>query len=176
MLCIFIVSATCIGKQEPALAQTYRQLADQVGLLSLEVGRANGLSDDAFAALGKLTLSHDGCDAKELHQHRGFTAEIREILSANHQGGDLLRNGWSAANATIALSRRCIIVERQMEKRQQKQRPQPVASQGDPIGFTPCSARSGMPVLGRNLNAPTSTACLYVQRHVTACCKPRCES
>ncbi len=52
----FIVSATCIGKQEPALAQTYRQLADQVGLLSLKVGRANGLSDDAFAALGSLHM------------------------------------------------------------------------------------------------------------------------
>ena len=53
----FIVSATCIGKQEPALAQTYRQLADQVGLLSLKVGRANGLSAIEYvAALGSLHM------------------------------------------------------------------------------------------------------------------------
>jgi len=40
----FLVLSTCVGKQDPALSQSYRKAADKVGELSLSTGRTAGVS------------------------------------------------------------------------------------------------------------------------------------
>ena len=48
----FIVSSTCIGYQDVALANSYRQHADQLALLAFQILRTRGLSPEAYAARG----------------------------------------------------------------------------------------------------------------------------
>jgi hypothetical protein len=50
----FLVLSSCVADQEPALARTYRNMADKVSDLAISGGRAAGVSDEAHAALGSL--------------------------------------------------------------------------------------------------------------------------
>ncbi len=50
----FLVLSACVETQEPTLARTYKDMADKVGGLAISSGRAAGVSDEAYAALGSL--------------------------------------------------------------------------------------------------------------------------
>jgi hypothetical protein len=52
----FLVGSSCLAAQEPALARTYREMSDKVADLAIAGGRAAGVSDEAYAALGSLEL------------------------------------------------------------------------------------------------------------------------